>query len=56
MGVYQRGESWYIDFYEDGKRYTERVGPVSKSRRKVLNPKIRGYPGRMEAQKDPGPF
>jgi integrase len=31
MGVYQRGESWYIDFYEDGKRYTERVGPVSKS-------------------------
>jgi hypothetical protein len=31
MGVYLRGESWYIDFYEDGKRFTERVGPVSKS-------------------------
>jgi hypothetical protein len=30
MGVYLRGESWYIDFYEDGKRYTERVGQVSK--------------------------
>src|SRR4030043_53182 len=31
MGVYLRGESWYIDFYEDGKRFTEGVGPVSKS-------------------------
>jgi integrase len=30
MGVYQRGESWYIDFYWEGKRYTERVGPVSE--------------------------
>ena len=31
MGVYLRGKSWYIDFYEEGKRYTERVGQVSKS-------------------------
>ena len=31
MGVYLRGKSYYIDFYEDGKRYTERVGQVSKS-------------------------
>lgn len=31
MGVYLRGKSWYIDFYEEGKRYTERVGKVSKS-------------------------
>lgn len=31
MGVYLRGKSWYIDFYYEGKRYTERVGPVSKS-------------------------
>jgi len=31
MGVYLRGESWYIDFYEDGKRYTERVGQVNKT-------------------------
>ena len=31
MGVYLRGESWYINFYESGRRYTERVGQVSKS-------------------------
>ena len=31
MGVYLRGNSWYIDFYEDGKRYSERVGQVSES-------------------------
>jgi hypothetical protein len=30
MGVYLRGKSWYINFYEDGKRYTEGVGQVSK--------------------------
>jgi len=31
MGVYLRGKSYYINFYEDGKRYTERVGQVSES-------------------------
>jgi integrase len=31
MGVYLRGKSYYIDFYYEGKRYTERVGKVSKS-------------------------
>jgi len=31
MGVYLRGKSWYIDFYYEGKRYTEKVGPVSES-------------------------
>jgi integrase len=31
MGVYLRGNSYYIDFYEDGRRYTERVGQVSES-------------------------
>lgn len=30
MGVYLRGKSWYIDFYLEGKRYTEKVGKVSK--------------------------
>jgi len=32
MGVYLRGKSYYISFYEDGKRYTERVGQVRKER------------------------
>jgi hypothetical protein len=31
MGVYLRRKSYYIDFYYEGKRYTEKVGPVSKS-------------------------
>ena len=31
MGVYLTGRSYYINFYEDGKRYTERVGQVSES-------------------------
>jgi len=31
MGVYLRGKSWYIDFHYEGKRYTEKVGKVSKS-------------------------
>ena len=31
MGIYLRGKSYYIDFYYEGKRYTEKVGPVSKS-------------------------
>ena len=31
MGVYLRGNGYYIDFYYEGKRYTEKVGPVSKS-------------------------
>lgn len=31
MGIYQRGKSWIIDFYYDGKRYTESVGPVNRT-------------------------
>ena len=31
MGVYLRGKSWYIDFYYEGKRYTEKVGKVAKA-------------------------
>jgi len=31
MGVYRRGKSWYLDFYYEGKRYTERAGKVAKS-------------------------
>jgi integrase len=31
MGVYLRGKSWYIDFYYEGKRYTEKVGKVAKN-------------------------
>lgn len=28
-GYYQKGDSWYIDFWEGGQRYIERLGKVS---------------------------
>jgi len=31
MGVYKIGNCWYIDFYMDGRRYKESVGPVNKT-------------------------
>jgi hypothetical protein len=31
MGIYQRGKSWYYDFYHHGARYTGSFGPVSRS-------------------------
>lgn len=31
MGVYLRGKSYYYNIYYEGKRYNEKIGPVSKS-------------------------
>jgi integrase len=31
MGVYQVGNSWYLDFYYAGKRYKESIGAVNKT-------------------------
>jgi len=31
LGVYLRGKGWYIDFHYEGRRYTEKVGRVSKT-------------------------
>ena len=31
MGVYLRGKNWNIDFYYEGKRYTEKFGKVAQS-------------------------
>jgi integrase len=31
MGIYQRGKSWYYDFYHHGARYTGSFGAVSRS-------------------------
>jgi hypothetical protein len=49
MGVYLRGKSYYINFYEDGKRYTERVGQVRKG---VANVGLRN--GVMTVEKNKG--
>jgi integrase len=37
MGVYRRGKNWYIDFYTQGRRVREKVGPNKKLTEKVLN-------------------
>jgi integrase len=31
MGCYLRRKSWYYNFYYEGKRYNEKIGPVSES-------------------------
>jgi integrase len=31
MSLYQRGKSWYYDFYSRGERYTGCIGPVSRT-------------------------
>jgi hypothetical protein len=35
MGVYQRGENWYIDFRFKGQRIREYIGPSRKSAEKI---------------------
>jgi hypothetical protein len=36
MGVYKRGDVWYIDFYVGGKRMKEAVGPKKKEAEAAL--------------------
>lgn len=31
MGIYRKEKSWYLNFYYQGQRYQECVGPVSKT-------------------------
>jgi len=40
--LYKRRASWILDFYIKGQRYTENLGPVSKSRAKELRDKRKG--------------
>ncbi|MDD5679936.1 MAG: tyrosine-type recombinase/integrase [Candidatus Omnitrophica bacterium] len=30
MGIYRRGENWWIDFYARGNRVREKIGPIKK--------------------------
>jgi len=41
MGVYQRGENWYVDFAFMKKRYRRRIGPSRKGADKVIS-KMKG--------------
>lgn len=39
MGIYQRGENWYIDFTFKGQRVRESIGPSRKGAEKVISKK-----------------
>jgi integrase len=36
MGVYQRGENWYVDFWFKGQRIRESIGPSRKDAEKII--------------------
>jgi len=36
MGVFKKGKNWYIDYYVNGRRKREKVGPNKKQARTVL--------------------
>lgn len=40
MGVYRRGEIWYIDYYFEDKRIREKVGPSRKEARDALGKRL----------------
>lgn len=58
MGIYQRGENWWIDFCYEKKRYREPVGPDKDLARDVLSQRMveirekRFFPNK---EKDPDP-
>ena len=37
MGIYQRGDNWYIDFRFKGQRVRESIGPSKKNAQKVID-------------------
>jgi hypothetical protein len=59
MSLYQRGKSWYYDFWRKGKRYVGCLGPVSKTTAKHLyvKAKVDAVEGKLatkvEKQADP---
>jgi integrase len=36
MGIFKKGESWYVDYYGNGRRVREKVGPSKSLAREVL--------------------
>ena len=36
MGVYQRSDNWYIDYYLKGRRKRKKIGPSKKLAQQVL--------------------
>ena len=48
--LYRRGDSWIIDFYYRGQRYTENLGPVSRTvaKEEVAKRKAAAAEGRLD--------
>src|SRR5947209_956933 len=40
--LFLRGDSWVLDFYFRGKRYSETLGPLSRTRAKEIRDKRKG--------------
>jgi len=57
MGVYQRGENWYIDFTFHGKRIREMIGPSRKGAEKVIAKRKAEIAENkyLDVRKDPAP-
>jgi len=36
VGLYRRGEDWWVDYYANGRRRREKVGPSKKLAQNVL--------------------
>jgi len=37
MGIFQKGNNWYIDYYVKGRRKRKKIGPSKKLATQVLN-------------------
>jgi len=57
MGVYQRGDNWYIDFTFKGQRVRESIGPSRKGAEKVIAKKKAEIAENkyLDIRKDPDP-
>ena len=51
MSLYKRGNSWIYNFYRNGERYTEVLGPISKTRAKEIynKAKVAAAEGRYDS-------
>jgi len=57
MGVYQRGDNWYMDFTFHGHRVREMIGPSRKGAEKVISKKKAEIAENkfLDVKKDPDP-
>lgn len=58
MGIYQRGDNWYIDFTFKGQRIRESIGPSRKGAEKVISKRKAEIAENkyLDVRKDPDPI